>query len=46
MGVFEELGKQKKAGDYWLPFMNVDPQLDPIRNEPEFRAMVKKLGVG
>jgi TolB-like protein len=40
------LQRSYQNGDYWLLFMNVDPQLDPIRNEPEFQAMAKKLGVG
>jgi TolB-like protein/tetratricopeptide (TPR) repeat protein len=31
--------------DYWLLFMNVDPENDPIRADPRFHAMMKKLGV-
>ena len=32
--------------DYWLLFMNVDPEMDPVRADPRFQAMMKKLGVG
>ena len=32
--------------DYWLLFMNVDPEMDPVRSDPRFQAMMKKLGVG
>jgi TolB-like protein len=32
--------------DYWLLFMNVEPEMDSIRAEPRFQAIVKKLGVG
>ena len=32
--------------DYWLLFMNVDPEMDPVRTDPRFQAMMKKLGVG
>ncbi len=31
--------------DYWLLFMNVDPEMDPIRSEPQFQAMMHHLGV-
>ena len=32
--------------DYWLLFYNVDPENDPVRSDPRFQAMMKKLGVG
>lgn len=32
--------------DYWLLFIGVDPEMDPIRPDPQFQAMVKLLGVG
>jgi TolB-like protein len=31
--------------DYWLLFINVDPEMDSIRSDPRFQAIVKKLGV-
>ena len=31
--------------DYWLLSFNVDPEMDPIRSEPEFQAMMHRIGV-
>jgi TolB-like protein len=31
--------------DYWLLFMNVDPEMDPLRAEPQFQTMMRRLGV-
>jgi TolB-like protein len=31
--------------DYWLLFMNVDPEFDAIRAQAQFQAMMKRLGV-
>lgn len=31
--------------DYWLLFVNVDPEMDPVRSDPRFQAIVKRLGV-
>ena len=31
--------------DYWLLFMNVDPEMDPVRADPRFQATMKKVGV-
>ena len=31
--------------DYWLLFDNVDPEMDPVRAEPKFQEIMKRLGV-
>jgi serine/threonine-protein kinase len=30
----------------WLAYFNVNPILDPLRNEPRFQELVRKLGLG
>ncbi len=42
----EWLQRSYQNHDYWLLFMNVDPEMDPIRSEPQFQAMMQHLGVG
>ncbi len=32
--------------DYWMLFINVDPEYDAIRSDPRFQAIVHRLGVG
>jgi tetratricopeptide (TPR) repeat protein len=39
------LEKSYKNRDYWLLFINVDPELDPIRSDPRFQAIVRRIGV-
>ena len=39
------LNRSYQNHDYWLLFMNVDPEMDPIRSEPQFQAMMQHLGV-
>ncbi len=31
--------------DYWLLFINVEPEMDSIRSEPRFQAIVHRLGL-
>jgi len=31
--------------DYWLLFINVDPEMDSLRSDPRFQAVVKQLAV-
>ena len=38
--------KSYQHHDYWLLFINVDPEMDPVWNEPRLQALVHKLGVG
>ena len=35
----------EEAGEYWLPWVATDPIVDPLRNDPRFQAMAKRLGV-
>jgi TolB-like protein/DNA-binding winged helix-turn-helix (wHTH) protein len=39
------LEKSYQHHDYWMLFINVDPQYDPIRSNPRFQAIVHRLGV-
>jgi TolB-like protein len=39
------LEKSYESRDYWLLFINVDPEMDPIRSDPRFQAIVRRLGV-
>jgi TolB-like protein/DNA-binding winged helix-turn-helix (wHTH) protein len=40
------LEKSYAHHDYWMLFINVDPQYDWIRSEPRFQSIVRHLGVG
>ncbi len=40
------LEKSYQHHDYWMLFINVDPQYDWIRSEPRFQSIVHRLGVG
>jgi TolB-like protein/DNA-binding winged helix-turn-helix (wHTH) protein len=40
------LEKAYQHHDYWMLFINVDPEYDPIRSDPRFQAIVHRLGVG
>ena len=40
------LEKSYQHHDYWMLFINVDPEYDAIRSHPRFRAIVHQLGVG
>lgn len=39
------LEKAYEHHDYWVLFVNVDPQWDSVRPEPRFQAIMQKLGV-
>jgi len=39
------LEKSYQHHDYWMLFINVDPEFDPIRSDPRFQAIVHSLGV-
>jgi TolB-like protein/DNA-binding winged helix-turn-helix (wHTH) protein len=38
--------KSYRHHDYWLLFINVDPETDSVRSDPRFQAIVKRLGIG
>jgi hypothetical protein len=40
------LEKSYQHHDYWMLFINVDPEYDVIRSDPRFQAIVHRLGVG
>jgi TolB-like protein/DNA-binding winged helix-turn-helix (wHTH) protein len=40
------LEKSYQHHDYWMLFINVDPEYDAIRSEPRFQAIIHRLGVG
>ncbi len=42
----EWLEKSYQHHDYWMLFINVDPEYDAIRPDPRFQAIVHRLGVG
>jgi TolB-like protein/class 3 adenylate cyclase/Tfp pilus assembly protein PilF len=35
-----------KSHDLWMYILKVDPALDPIRNEPRFKELMKKMNLG
>ena len=39
----EWLNKSYEAKDFWLATLRVDPIWDPMRNEPEFQKLMKKM---
>ena len=45
----EALNKLEKAyqvSDVWMYNLNSDPVFDPIRSEPRFKAILKKMNLG
>jgi hypothetical protein len=40
------LEKSYQHHDYWMLFINVDPEYDSIRSDPRFQSIVHRLGVG
>ncbi len=41
----EWLEKSYEHHDYWELFVNVDPEFDWVRSDPQFQAIMKRLGV-
>jgi TolB-like protein/DNA-binding winged helix-turn-helix (wHTH) protein len=39
------LEKSYQHHDYWMLFINVDPEYDAIRSDPRFQAIIHRLGV-
>jgi len=42
---FEWLEKDQQQRDGWLILMNVDPRLSPLRSDPRFADLTKKVGL-
>jgi adenylate cyclase len=42
---FARLEKAYETRDLWMYFLKVDPTYDPIRNEPKFKLLMKKMNL-
>jgi TolB-like protein/DNA-binding winged helix-turn-helix (wHTH) protein len=42
----EWLEKAYRHHDYWMLYINVDPEYDVIRSDPRFQSVIHRLGVG
>jgi TolB-like protein/DNA-binding winged helix-turn-helix (wHTH) protein len=40
------LEKSYQHHDYWMLYINVDPEYDALRSDPRFQAIIHRLGVG
>ena len=45
-GAFAELEKAYQNRDWFLQRLKVDPYMDPLRDDPRFDEMVKRIGLG
>ena len=43
---FDELERAFEIRDLWMYTVKVDPTLDPIRNDPRFKSLLKKMNLG
>ena len=42
---FEWLAKAEAEHSYYIPWLKLDPDLDPLRADPRFAALLKKVGL-
>ena len=42
---FEWLERSYQARDFWLVMLNVEPGYDPLRSDPRFDDLVKRVGI-
>jgi TolB-like protein/DNA-binding winged helix-turn-helix (wHTH) protein len=40
------LEKSYQHHDYWMLYVNVDPEYDALRSDPRFQAIIHRLGIG
>jgi hypothetical protein len=43
--VIEWLNRAADERSNWMIFLNVDPVFDPLRAEPEFQRLVRRIGL-
>ncbi len=44
-GAFASLAQAADEHSYYVPWWRVDPELDPLRDDPRFIALMKKVGL-
>jgi len=42
---FDWLAKAEAERSYYIPWLKLDPELDPLRADPRFAALLKKVGM-
>ncbi|HLN97605.1 MAG TPA: hypothetical protein VK208_03905 [Pyrinomonadaceae bacterium] len=43
--VFAELEKAHQAHDWFLPRIETDPFLDPLRDDPRVKDLIRRIGL-